>query len=207
MRKKVGDALLQLGITPDLKGFNYIIDMVEMIDKGKVGKVTVAYKIIGKKRNSTGERVERAIRHAIGNIDTSSEAFQTYIGSNALKLGSGVMTNSAFLNTFHYRLKEQYQEIESTVEGNKPKIQQTFDNVSAHEFSMDWNGFNFIIIYGKHINGWFIAIPNWKICVEATEPTNTYYNIDKLSQAFNDHDKGKNVAETIKEHWEGLKNE
>lgn len=204
MRKKVGDALLQLGITPDLKGFNYIIDMVEMIDKGEVGKITEAYKTIGERRNETACSVERCIRHAISKINTTSKEFDTYIGANAISFEKGNIVNSAFLNTLQYKLREQYQEIETTVEGSKPKIQQTFDDVSAHEFSMDWNGFNFLIIYGKHINGWFIAIPNWKICAQATEPTNIYYNIDKLSQAFNDHDKGKNVAEAIKEHWESI---
>lgn len=84
------------------------------------------------------------------------------------------------------------------------KIQQDHGTYTIHEISVDWNGWNFLIIYGEHINGWFIAIPNWKICVEATEPSNIYYNIDKLSQAFNDHDKGKNVAEAVREHWEGL---
>lgn len=207
MRKKVGDALLQLGITPDLKGFNYIIDMVEMIDKGEVDKITEAYKTIGKRRNETGTSVERCIRHAISKINTTSKEFDTYIGESVISFEKGNIVNSAFLNTLHYRLKEQWSEIETTVDDNKTKIQQTFDMVSAHEFSVDWNGWNFFIIYGKYNGGWFIAIPNWKICVEATEPTNIYYNIDKLSQAFNDHDKGKNVAEAIREHWESINKE
>ena len=74
--------------------------------------------------------------------------------------------------------------------------------VDANEVSVDWNGWNFLVIYGVHINGWFIAIPNWHICIEATEPSDVYYNISKLSEAFNDSAKGEVVAMAVKEHWE-----
>lgn len=86
----------------------------------------------------------------------------------------------------------------------KYEIKQDHGAYTVHEISVDWNGFNFLIIYGKHINGWFIAIPNWKVCVEATEPTDIYYNIDKLSDALNDWKKGKAVTEAIREHWESI---
>lgn len=33
------------------------------------------------------------------------------------------------------------------------KIKSTYKVTQAHEFSVDWNGFNFLIIYGHHING------------------------------------------------------
>ena len=78
-----------------------------------------------------------------------------------------------------------------------------YSEISAKEIAIDWNGWSFLIIYGKHINGWFIAVPNWKICVEATDPSTVHYNICKLSEAFNDADKGNVVATTVKEHWEG----
>lgn len=106
MRKKVGDALLRLGITPDLKGFNYIIDMVDMIDKEGDIKIVNGYAIVGKKYNAEGSRVERAIRHAISKINTSSKEFDKYIGANAVNYEKGNITNSAFLYTMHYRLKE-----------------------------------------------------------------------------------------------------
>ena len=92
------------------------------------------------------------------------------------------------------------------IENMETKIQGDFGVYNVHEFSMDWKWFNFLVIYGKHVNGWFIAVPNWKICVEATEPTDHFYNEEKLAAAFNNPSKGKAVAEAIKEHWEGLQN-
>ena len=87
----------------------------------------------------------------------------------------------------------------------RPKIQKDHGTYTVHEISVDWNGYSFLIIYGQHKNNeWFIAFPEWKICVRATEPTNIYYNIEKLSDAFNDREKGKNVAEAIREHWESI---
>lgn len=88
----------------------------------------------------------------------------------------------------------------------KAEIQREYKVFSAREISVDWNGFSFLVIYGRHVNGWFIAIPNWKICVEATEPTDHFYNEEKLAEAFNNPTKGKAIAEAIKEHWEGLQN-
>ena len=88
----------------------------------------------------------------------------------------------------------------------KAEIQSDYEVSKVHEISVDWNGYNFLIIYGQHVNGWFIAIPNWNICVEATEPSNYWYNVDKLAYAFNNADRGKAIATTIKEHWEGLRN-
>lgn len=36
------------------------------------------------------------------------------------------------------------------------------------EHSLTVNGYNYLVIFGKHINGGFIAIPNWNICTEAS---------------------------------------
>ena len=88
-------------------------------------------------------------------------------------------------------------------ETQKAVFREDYGTIGVQQFSIDWNGWNFLIIYGRYVNDWFIAIPNWEICVKATEPDNVYYNIDKLSQAFNDGDKGRVVAEAIKEHWKG----
>lgn len=73
---------------------------------------------------------------------------------------------------------------------------------TAHEISVDWNGWRFDVVYGKRKNGWFIAIPNWNVCIEAPEPTDIYYNTNKLSEALMDYNKGYVVAGAVKEHWE-----
>jgi len=84
------------------------------------------------------------------------------------------------------------------------KIKREYEISNAHEISVDWNGYNFLIIYGKHINGWFIAIPNWEVCIEASDPTDTFYNSEKLAKALDKANVGIELAKVIKEHWRGI---
>ncbi len=86
----------------------------------------------------------------------------------------------------------------------KAEIRNAYEVSNTHEISVDWNGYNFLIIYGHHINGWFIAIPNWEVCIEASDPTDTFYNSEKLAKALNKANAGVELAKAIKEHWEGL---
>ncbi len=52
------------------------------------------------------------------------------------------------------------------------------------EDSVSWNGYSFLVIYGKHVNGGFIAIPDWQICCEASSFRNDiFYNKEQLIQA------------------------
>jgi len=56
-----------------------------------------------------------------------------------------------------------------------------FFNASViFEASIDANGSNFLTIYGKHANGYFCAVPNWGIACEMAEPSDTYYNAERL---------------------------
>ena len=73
----------------------------------------------------------------------------------------------------------------------------------AHEISVGC----FLIIYGKHINGWFIAIPNWEVCTEAANPQDVFYNTEKLSRVSkikNVKDAPETIAKAVKEHWESI---
>lgn len=109
MRKKCEEILLKLGITPNVLAFTYIADAVEMI-KSEPCRITDMYEVIGKKRKSTGFRVERAIRNAIGKLDPYSKEFEEYIGANIVNEETGNITNSKFLYTLAYRLKEDESE-------------------------------------------------------------------------------------------------
>lgn len=51
------------------------------------------------------------------------------------------------------------------------------------EASIDVAGYNYLVIYGKHINGYFCAIPNWKIACEMSTPDDTLYNFEHLHMA------------------------
>lgn len=54
----------------------------------------------------------------------------------------------------------------------------------TYEISVDYNGWNFLMIFGEHINGWFIALPNHGVCCEAASPRDTFYNSERLTGAF-----------------------
>ena len=85
------------------------------------------------------------------------------------------------------------------------KIGNTYETINVSEFSVDWNGFNFLIIYGHHINGWFIAIPNWNVCTEAGEPTSVDYNATKIAQTHIHDIAPMYLAQAINEHWKSVK--
>lgn len=77
MRKKCEEILLQLGITPNLLGYTYIADAVEIIGKeDERVKTTALYEIIAERRGTTYCKVERPIRHAISKVDVDCEAFK-----------------------------------------------------------------------------------------------------------------------------------
>lgn len=86
----------------------------------------------------------------------------------------------------------------------KYEIRNTYEVSQTQEFSVDYNGLNYLVIYGKHINGGFIAIPNWGISVEASVPTDIFYNTERLASEFEDYEIPKVIAEAIKEHWESI---
>ncbi len=51
------------------------------------------------------------------------------------------------------------------------------------------SGHCYYTVYGKHTYGYYIAIPNWGICVEAAESDDVIYNENELAAC-----KDKNVA-------------
>lgn len=62
------------------------------------------------------------------------------------------------------------------------KIKASYDVDEVYEISVNACGHNFLIIYGHHINGWFISILNWNVCTEASNPNDVYYNASKLEE-------------------------
>lgn len=73
MRNKAINALLELGIPANTKGFLYITDAMETIDKNKglQYKTYQLYEEIAKRYEGvTASKVERAIRHAFSEVTT-----------------------------------------------------------------------------------------------------------------------------------------
>lgn len=70
MKKEIQNALLGHGIKPQLLGFQYLTDAVQLVVTDKAYKYNVhklLYPEIAKNQNTTVCSVERAIRHAIHN--------------------------------------------------------------------------------------------------------------------------------------------
>lgn len=83
----------------------------------------------------------------------------------------------------------------------KAEVRTTYKIEAKEELSIDYKGFNYLVIIGKHINGWFIAIPNWNVYTEAGNPIDSYYNCEKLSKALNDGNAGTAIADCVSTWW------
>lgn len=107
MNNEIQELLLKIGITPNLRGFNYIVDAVLLIasDKSKYWYVTKElYPKIAEMYNSTPTRIERCIRHAITkSIDHDYGEMEKILGVSPYQIK---MTNSEFLHLMLRKAKE-----------------------------------------------------------------------------------------------------
>ena len=81
---------------------------------------------------------------------------------------------------------------------NSYKVTDTF------EISVDYNGFNYLIVFGHHVNGWFISVFNWQVGTEAAAPEDVFYNTERLAVVLENVDVGKALAEAIYVYWKTL---
>lgn len=121
-RAKIEDILLAMGVPAGIKGFNYIVDAVEIFDERgtDIGITKELYPAIAKKNGATSSRVERAIRHAFevarspkGNYDV----VEKYIGFMNCE-------NSSSLVMLYKRIKQECEEVgivEKTEESDSVK--------------------------------------------------------------------------------------
>lgn len=76
-------------------------------------------------------------------------------------------------------------------------IQAAYEVTDTHEISVDFDGFSYLVIFGSHINGGFIAIINHGICCEASSPDNISYNVERLIRAGMARKPAQEVATSI----------
>lgn len=48
------------------------------------------------------------------------------------------------------------------------------------EIGINLNGYFYLVIFGRHGNGYFCAIPNWGLSCEMAEPEDIFYNTERL---------------------------
>lgn len=100
-RELIEDVLVELGLSPAMKGFRYICDIVELILEVDMSdqKAVAIYDDIAKRNNDNWKNVERAIRYSLTLIKNknSEEKVKAFFG----RCDGNV---NAF-NVFAYRMK------------------------------------------------------------------------------------------------------
>lgn len=94
---------------------------------------------------------------------------------------------------------------QNSSESMNAKFNRTYPAKILFEASIDCNGHNYLVIYGKHINGYFCGIPNWGKCCEMAEPSDILYNSEKLRDTGIVKDIAQSLAKCINEIYEAQK--
>ncbi len=66
-------------------------------------------------------------------------------------------------------------------------------------------GNSYLVIYGRHINGYFCCIPDWNVGCEMAEPSDTYWNYESLRKTKLNKEAAKAIVREIAHVAEGLK--
>lgn len=100
----INEFLLELGISPELKGFEYIKRFLQIRDLSRY-KLMECYELIGKACKTKSASVERSIRHVVElSFEHIPENYKRKIFGN-IYLKDGKPTNKTFL----YCLKLYYE--------------------------------------------------------------------------------------------------
>lgn len=104
MKNKAINALLEMGMPTNIRGFEYIVDAMILFEseEWRTSKTTALYYGIGKRNKTTAARVERAIRYAFGIV--LKRGCKEIIGKYLTMQNP---TNSNLLHTFYLRLTQE----------------------------------------------------------------------------------------------------
>lgn len=111
MRNRIINALIELGLPANVKGFKYIVEIVSKYAEDESltsGKLEVLYYMLGKKEEASPQMAERNIRTSFGIIykEGDQEAVKKYLPFQ-------IRTNGNSLATLYLRLKQE-EENENT---------------------------------------------------------------------------------------------
>lgn len=68
---------------------------------------------------------------------------------------------------------------------------------TAKEISVNYNGMNYLIVFGEHVNGGYFAIINHGVCGELATFKDIFWNTESISKAVKDYETGKVLALAI----------
>ena len=105
MKNKAINALIEMGMPADIKGFHYIVDAMCLFDEDdfwKKGKISCLYNKLAEMNDDKWALVERAIRHAfsIVLIKGNLEAVKKYLSLQKT-------TNGNLLATLFLKLSQE----------------------------------------------------------------------------------------------------
>lgn len=104
--KRIKATLRDLGIRPNLNGFEYLIDAIKIIANDPSTKITALYAHLAKCYNTTPTGVERCMRHAIHKgIDTGDPMLYAQLFGYTYSPGDYI-TVSLFVHTLADHFKE-----------------------------------------------------------------------------------------------------
>ena len=72
------------------------------------------------------------------------------------------------------------------------------------EHEIQFNGWSYVVIFGRHINGGFINIPNWNIGTKASGEGSVLYNAEQLIKAGLDEPTAWTIAQHISDTLENM---
>lgn len=104
-KEAIQDALLEMGLMPHVKGFNYLVDAVMYIDENSQYYIGDIYQALADKYQTSVSRAERSIRYAlmcIRNNISKHEVIERYLGMDRL-------SNSKSLVKFHLMLRREHE--------------------------------------------------------------------------------------------------
>ena len=107
-REKIKAALMNIGVDPSLKGFDYLVEAIDIVIEHKLNKKDLQwielYEKIALPYNTTRSRTERAMRHAIEKaFDTPYELIHDVFGP-LLNYYKSKPTNSTFIAVMAERI-------------------------------------------------------------------------------------------------------
>lgn len=135
-RNKVENILSEIGIPASVKGFDYIVDAMEVFEEHgyKVSVTKFLYPEIAKRNNSVSSRVERAIRHALEIANSTRGDYENY----EKYIGFTNTTNSAALISLYKHIKADCKEPEKAecsawISGITPEMERAIREIVRRE--------------------------------------------------------------------------
>lgn len=108
-RKEISMLLMSTGMSPALKGFDYIIDSVEMINENREFLYSITnllYPTLAEKYKCTPSSVERCIRHAIEkSFENARASIIEKIFGNTYNFAKGKPTNAEYLGALAEQIR------------------------------------------------------------------------------------------------------